>query len=163
MAGHHHASSRLTRIVVGTAATLALIGGVITSVATFQWIQLRGIGTEEFPDVVNPDQGSNVEHGPCTKQACNFLVLGSDSRKGLSADFGTDASLGGTSRADTIMLVHTDPRSQKAVVLSFPRDLWVKIPGEGFDRINTAFEGGPRGGGPQLMAQTVANLTGLPV
>ena len=61
------------------------------------------------------------------------------------------------------MLVHTDPRLQKAIVLSFPRDLWVAIPGRGHDRINTAFEGGLRHGGPQLVAQTVANLTGLQI
>jgi anionic cell wall polymer biosynthesis LytR-Cps2A-Psr (LCP) family protein len=48
-------------------------------------------------------------------------------------------------------------------VLSFPRDLWVKIPGRGFDRINTAFEGGARHGGPQRIAQTVADLTGLSI
>ena len=29
------------------------------------------------------------------------------------------------------MLVHTDPKLQKAIVLSFPRDLWVNIPGHG--------------------------------
>ena len=27
------------------------------------------------------------------------------------------------------MLVHTDPKLQKAIILSFPRDLWVNIPG----------------------------------
>ncbi len=61
------------------------------------------------------------------------------------------------------MLVHVDPIQQRAIVLSFPRDLWVRIPGRGFDKINAAFEGGLQHGGPQLMAQTVANLTGLAV
>ena len=163
MAETHHRSMKVTRVAIGAAATLALFGGVVTSVATVRWIQLRDVGTDPNFHGANPTQNPNVTHGPCTEQPCNFLVLGSDSRKGLSADFGTDESLGGASRADTIMLVHTDPRSQKAVVLSFPRDLWVRIPGEGFDRINSAFEGGPRGGGPRLMARTVANLTGLPV
>jgi LCP family protein required for cell wall assembly len=159
----HRSMSRLTKVLIGISATLSLLGGVVSSAATVQWIRLRDVGTDPIFRAVNPEGDPNVKRGPCTKQACNFLVLGSDSRKGLSADFGTDESLGGTSRADTIMLVHTDPRSQKAIVLSFPRDLWVRIPGEGFDRINSAFEGGPRGGGPQLMARTVADLTGLPV
>ena len=56
--------------------------------------------------------------------------------------FGTDADIGGSNRSDVIMLVHTDPRLQKAIVLSFPRDLWVNIPGRGFDKINAAFSGG---------------------
>ena len=29
------------------------------------------------------------------------------------------------------MLVHTDPNLEKAIILSFPRDLWVEIPGHG--------------------------------
>ena len=74
-----------------------------------------------------------TQAGPCVDQACNYLLLGSDSRAGLSPEqqeqFGTDESIGGANRADTIMLVHTDPRLKKAIVLSFPRDLWVAIPG----------------------------------
>jgi LCP family protein required for cell wall assembly len=158
-----HGWGKLTRIAVGTTATLALLVGVIASVGTVQWIQLRSIGTDDTFDQVNPSQSPSIPAGPCTRQPCNFLVLGSDSRRGLGAEYGTDESLGGTSRADTIMLVHTDPRSREAVVLSFPRDLWVRIPGSGYDRINAAFEGGPRGGGPRLMARTIADLTGLPV
>jgi anionic cell wall polymer biosynthesis LytR-Cps2A-Psr (LCP) family protein len=62
------------------------------------------------------------------------------------------------------MLVHTDPALEKAIVLSFPRDLWVHVAdGHGYDKINAAFEGGVEGGGPQLMADTVTNLTGLPI
>ena len=61
------------------------------------------------------------------------------------------------------MLVHTDPNLQKAIILSFPRDLWVDIPGQGTDKINSAFEGGLTGGGPQLMAKTISNLTGLTI
>jgi len=94
-------------------------------------------------------------------------LLGSDSRSGLSPDqqhqFGDNSDIGGTTRADTIMLVHTDPTLQKAIVLSFPRDLWVDVPGHGMDKINSAFEGGVENGGPQLMADTINRLTGLGV
>ena len=38
-------------------------------------------------------------------------------------EFGTDQQIGGENRADTIMLVHTDPALEKAIILSFPRDL----------------------------------------
>ena len=61
------------------------------------------------------------------------------------------------------MLVHTDPRLQKAIVLSFPRDLWVDIPGRGIDKINSAFAGGLEGGGAQLVAKTVEELSGLKI
>ena len=61
------------------------------------------------------------------------------------------------------MLVHTDPNLQKAIIVSFPRDLWVNIPGHGYDKINAAFEGGIEGGGPLLVAKTIHALTGLKI
>lgn len=153
----------LARALVGVTATLALLVGLVTAGLTVRWVQLRGVGTQDgFGGTVAPE---GTKAGPCVDQACNYLLLGSDSRAGLSPEqqkqFGTDESIGGANRADTIMLIHTDPRLKKAIVLSFPRDLWVAIPGKGHDRINTAFEGGLRHGGARLVAQTVANLTGL--
>jgi LCP family protein required for cell wall assembly len=154
----------VTRALVGVTASLALVVGLVTAGLTVRWVQLRGINVDPIWQRTGP---AGTPSGPCADQACNYLLLGSDSRAGLPPEqeqrFGTDESLGGASRADTIMLVHTDPRLQKAIVLSFPRDLWVAIPGRGHDRINTAFEGGPRRGGPQLVAQTVTNLTGLQI
>lgn len=156
----------LERTLVGVTATVALLTGLATAGLTVRWVQLRSVGTDPIFDPVAPS-GNEVPTDPCAGQACNYLLLGSDSRAGLPTEqeerFGTDESLGGESRADTIMLVHTDPHLEKAIVLSFPRDLWVGIPGRGHDRINTAFEGGLAGGGAQRMAQTVANLTGLEI
>ncbi len=99
--------------------------------------------------------------GRCAKGICNYLVLGNDSRKGLSKDqqsmFGNQQTVPGQ-RSDTIMLVHVDARLQKAVVLSFPRDLWVDIPNQGFGKITSAYEGGPI-----RVAQVVSQLTGLEI
>ena len=157
----------LARALVGVTASLALLVGLVTAGLTVRWVQLRGLGTGEF-DVTRPSGSPTpAPTGPCAEDACNYLLLGSDSRAGLSPEqqeqFGTDESIGGVNRADTVMLVHTDPRLQKAIVLSFPRDLWVAIPGRGNDRINTAFEGGLSRGGAQVVAQTVSNVTGLDI
>jgi LCP family protein required for cell wall assembly len=99
--------------------------------------------------------------GPCVRHACNYLVLGNDSRKGLTKGqqtyFGSGRTVKGQ-RSDTILLVRVDPRQERAVVLSFPRDLWVHIPGQGIGKINSAYEGGP-----DRVAQVVQNLTGLHV
>jgi LCP family protein required for cell wall assembly len=96
----------------------------------------------------------------CTS-TCTYLVLGNDSRKGLSEQdkvrFGSDKTVPGQ-RSDTIMLVRLDPRQQKAIVLSFPRDLWVTIPGQGKGKITSAYEGGP-----YRTAATVSRLTGLKI
>ncbi|MGZ4148509.1 MAG: LCP family protein, partial [Actinomycetota bacterium] len=171
----------LLRILVAVTATLALFVSVGAGFGAVRWVQLRGVGVVSKgvwdgrvgPDASNaPGSTATPSSAPlptsdCARHPCNYLLLGSDSRSGLSAqqqqEFGTNQQIGGSNRADTIMLVHTDPALQKAIVLSFPRDLWVNIPGVGYDKINAAFAGGVDGGGPKLMARTVADLTGLTI
>jgi LCP family protein required for cell wall assembly len=95
----------------------------------------------------------------CIKNACNFLVLGSDTRAGLSkqqqSQFGTNQTVQGQ-RSDTIMVVHVDPENDRTVILQIPRDLRVEIPGHGIDKINSAFNYGE-----DVTVQTVEQLTGF--
>ena len=161
-------SGGFVRTLVAISASLSLIGGLAIAATAARWYSLRHVGVDAGPFISPPElDGTPRPTGPCSSRPCNYLLLGSDSRSGLSADqqhqFGNNQDIGGTTRADTIMLVHTDPALQKAIVLSFPRDLWVNVPGHGMDKINSAFEGGIEGGGPQLMADTINRLTGLGV
>jgi LCP family protein required for cell wall assembly len=78
------------------------------------------------------------------------LVMGSDSR-------GKNATAG--ARADSILLVRTDPGKHLISMLSIPRDLYVPIPGHGTNKINAAFAFG----GPPLLIRTVNRLTDLDV
>lgn len=160
----------MLRALVGVAASLALVMGLVVGVTAARWVQLADVGVDEgfVPTVPEGPDGSAAPESPggCADRPCNYLLLGSDSRATLSQEeqeehFGTMEDIGGEARADTVMLVHTDPDLQKAIILSFPRDLWVQIPGEGWGKINSAFSGGLKGGGPQRTAQTVANLTGV--
>jgi LCP family protein required for cell wall assembly len=156
---------RLAHVLVATSATLALAVGAFSAYATVSYVRAREVGTEQFFEAGTGREDTAV--GPCTEGVCNYLLLGSDSRKGLTpeeqAQYGTDQHNGGTARSDTIMLVQLDPAREKAVVLSFPRDLWVQIPGRGWGKINTSFEGGVGGGGPLRVAHTIHRLTGLKV
>ncbi|UCH59389.1 MAG: LCP family protein [Anaerolineales bacterium] len=68
----------------------------------------------------------------------NILLLGSDARP-RSTIF----------RTDTIILVSLNPSLGTVNMVSFPRDLYVNIPGWGMDRINTAWA---RGGFSKLAA-----------
>jgi LCP family protein required for cell wall assembly len=92
----------------------------------------------------------------------NILVLGSDSRRGLSPEqqeaLGTPQTVTGE-RSDTIILLHIDPGREEAVVVHFPRDLLVDIPGHGPEKINAAYDLG----GPSLAVRTVKEFTGLPI
>jgi LCP family protein required for cell wall assembly len=67
---------------------------------------------------------------------------------------------------DTIAVLALPPRGG-ATLISFPRDLWVTIPGYGEQRLNVAYplgaqEGQPAGG-PRLLERTISAGFGLPV
>jgi LCP family protein required for cell wall assembly len=159
---------RTARWLVGLSATLSLLIAAGSAYGFVAYQQAKNVGTVIFrTDPVSPSGGAPTSPGGCADDVCNYLLLGSDSRQGLSkeqqTEFGTDQQIGGENRADTIMLVHTDPKLEKAIIVSFPRDLEVNIPGHGEDKINAAFEGGIEGGGPTLVANTVQELTGLKI
>ena len=77
-----------------------------------------------------------------------ILALGSDARPGQNPL---------RSRADAIQLVGLNTRTGAATSIGIPRDSWVPIAGYGSNRINASLYFG----GPQLMARSVANLTGI--
>jgi len=89
----------------------------------------------------------NVATAPAPPNGANYLVIGSDTRAFVQNEdeadaFGNKESETGQ-RSDTMMVVHVEPGSQRTLVVSFPRDLWVNIPGEGMSKINAAFNIGP--------------------
>lgn len=86
----------------------------------------------------------------------NILLLGSDK-----------SSTEGVGRTDTIVVVSISPDLLSVALLSIPRDLYVWIPGYGFDKINTAYSHGERndypGGGPGLIKATIEYNFGVRV
>jgi LCP family protein required for cell wall assembly len=99
---------------------------------------------------------------PGRGRGANWLLVGSDSRQGLSTQQQLDLSTGGdvgSSRTDTIVLVHVPGlwSDGTPTMVSIPRDSYVPIPGHGKDKINAAFSIG----GAPLLAQTVEQATGL--
>ncbi|MGB9668995.1 MAG: LCP family protein [Anaerolineales bacterium] len=63
-------------------------------------------------------------------------------------------------RSDTIVLMRFDSIRPYVGMLSIPRDLWVPIPGQGENRINTAHffaEANQSGSGPYAAIDTIAN------
>ena len=80
-------------------------------------------------------------------EGANYLLIGSDTRAFVDNPaeqeaFGDSANTGGQ-RSDTMMVLHVEPDAQKTLIVSFPRDLWVDIPGIGGSKINAAFNEGP--------------------
>jgi LCP family protein required for cell wall assembly len=142
---------------VALALAALLAAGV--SAASIQGIRLiREIETHPTTDPIPPLEEKGSDY--FADHPRNVLVLGSDTRRGLSEEqqeqFGKPEE---GERSDTILLLHTDPRRDQAVIVHFPRDLRVEIPGQGFDKINAAYEIG----GPQLAVETIHDFTGLPI
>lgn len=101
---------------------------------------------------------------PAAGAGTNILLVGSDSRTGLTSQQGHDLGTGGTNvtagtaHTDSIMLLHL-PDSGEPTLVSIPRDSYVSIPGHGRNKINASFAFG----GAPLLIQTVEGATGLRV
>jgi LCP family protein required for cell wall assembly len=94
---------------------------------------------------------------PDDQPGTTYLLVGSDSRAGLSKEERKELSTGNAAggRTDTIMLLHTG--SGPNLLLSLPRDSQVDIPGHGTTKINAAYAYG----GPKLLVQTIEQNTGV--
>ncbi|GGO91741.1 LCP family protein [Wenjunlia tyrosinilytica] len=107
---------------------------------------------------------------PPRGRGTNYLIVGSDSRKGLSAQAKKELHTGSADgrRTDSMILLHTGAHG--TTMVSLPRDSWVTIPPfirpetgthhrAAPDKLNAAFSIG----GPDLLVRTVERNTGLRV
>ena len=93
------------------------------------------------------------------KNTVNILMAGLDSRANIPADQEKSFGNVGGSRTDTIMVLRIDRDTHEAWVLSFPRDLWVRIAGTNtFNRLNAAYVKGL----PTLV-DTIRQNFGVPI
>jgi LCP family protein required for cell wall assembly len=96
---------------------------------------------------------------PADQPGTTYLLVGSDSRKGLTRAENRRLGTGGVGdvgqRTDTIMLLHTG--NGPSLLLSIPRDSIVPIPGHGTTKINAAFAYG----GAPLLVRTIEQATGV--
>ncbi|HEU5004913.1 MAG TPA: LCP family protein [Candidatus Saccharimonadales bacterium] len=80
----------------------------------------------------------------------------------------------GPDLTDTIMVASIDPVNNKVALLSIPRDLWVKIPGNGYQKINAAYPdgksesraktlAGKEQDGLNLLDRTISPVIGIPI
>lgn len=84
-----------------------------------------------------------------------LLILGVDARSGQ--EYAT--------RADSILLLRIDPGGRRVSVLSIPRDVFIRVPGYGEQRINTLNVLGEQeaGNGPALMQASLQETFGIVV
>ncbi len=119
--------------------------------------------------------GSLSDRPEKTSRALNYLVVGSDSREGLSRAQIRQLKVGSTAvaaggRSDTMFLVHISKKRDAAFIISLPRDTLVQVPAhmsqdgttnipERPGKLNAAFAFG----GAPLLIQTIEAKTNLKI
>ena len=148
----------MARAVAGLLSLLLLLG------SGYGWMADRALQSKIT-------HVSGLAGGPDSDgRAQNVLLIGDDHRPtGVSPEVLAQLHAGsdiGSTRTDTMMVLHIPADGSRPTVISFPRDSWVDIPGHGKDKLNSAFtigsaDGGGDAGGVRLLVQTIQQLTGL--
>src|SRR5690606_4720757 len=117
----------------GIVVTLVVLLLVLIAppVALYFWADGRLDRVDALPD---------YEGRPEEQPGTTFMIVGSDSREGLSDDDMQNLRTGRAEgkRTDTIMVLYV-PEDGKPTILSVPRDSYVDIPEIGENKINAAF------------------------
>ncbi|MFM9098762.1 MAG: LCP family protein [Actinomycetota bacterium] len=142
----------------------------IVAISGITWMGLGRI-TAAIPKL---DVFAGLENRPKKESsAVNYLIVGSDTREGLSREEIKRLKVGGTEvaagkRSDTMLLVHISKKRDKAAIISIPRDSYALIPehksintekvvGASYSKINSAYNWG----GAPLLIQTFESMSGL--
>ena len=144
---------RRVRRLLFAASTLVLVCLIVVG-AGFAYIQYRNSQIKRV-----------TVHGviaPVAGQPENILLVGSNSRCALNgqqaSSFGSCSQVGGA-RSDVTMLLHLDPRTKTASILSIPRDLFLPIPGtNNMTRVDAALNQGP-----DELVKTIEDDLGIPI
>jgi LCP family protein required for cell wall assembly len=146
-------------------------------------VAVAGIGYAAFTSIFNKVNTKTCTSCEIGGKGLNILVIGSDSRRGLTAAQKKDLHVGSDSgeRSDTMILLHIPAGGGKADMVSLPRDSYVKIPahcsngalpsrsgtcakggtlvGASMNKLNAAYSFG----GADLAVKTVEANTGVPI
>ncbi len=145
----------IARFLVALVAVFVFTAGGVGYAFWFANDRVNKIPVAETGDAIDGD----VDPG----EPANFLIIGSDTRAFVDSDleeeqFGNAQEQAGQ-RSDVMMVAHVDPDSGESMLVSFPRDLWVDIPGHGESKLNAAFALG----GPELAIKTIEQNFDLPI
>jgi polyisoprenyl-teichoic acid--peptidoglycan teichoic acid transferase len=133
-----------------TAVALLLVGGLIAG-AIYAFSIDRAVNDnlrhspDQLPAETPTAKGEKARPAKGSGEAINYVLMGSDSR---------DVGNAGHGRSDVLMVMHLAADRKSAYMISFPRDMYVPIPGHGKNKINAAFAFG----GPQLTVRTLEGL-----
>lgn len=150
-----------TRRVTALFSTAVLLASALGGGAVFA---LNGLG-KNIHSISSNELGDAQYKYAGDTSATNFLIMGSDTREGQGSGFGDVAG----ARSDTTLLVHLYEGRKSALVVSIPRDSFVKIAacknaeGKQFGSWETKFNAAFSVGGPVCTIKTIQELTGITI
>jgi len=141
----------------------------IVAISAISWLSLGKITAS----IKRVDAFAGLNTRPeRTSSAVNYLLVGSDTREGLTKaelkalKVGSVKTAAGK-RSDTIILVHISKDRDKATIISIPRDTFAEIPAyrdkngnarpSVYSKLNSSFNWG----GAPLLVETLESMTGL--
>lgn len=141
-------SSFLRRLLIACVA-VAVVAAVTVNAG-------QAYGKKKFDDAEKIRLGDDILTKVDPGEPANFLLIGSDERNADQsaaevAAFGSSDELGTDARADVMMVLHVEPNQKRGMLVSFPRDLMVEVPGYGREQLNATYVLG----GPALVIQTL--------
>ncbi|MEV5985682.1 LCP family protein [Streptomyces sp. NPDC052051] len=148
------------RRIKWTAITVVTVF-VVTSVATYFWADSKLHRDVDLSKVIDRPEGG---------EGTNYLIVGSDSRDGMSSEDKKKLHTGSAEgkRTDTMMILHTGDNG--STLISLPRDSDVEIPSFKGSSSGKLYQGTGRHtklnaayatDGPELLVRTVEFNTGL--
>ena len=157
-----------------SARSIKILTGISIAVLAISAVSAIAFGTVTA-SINKIDVFNGIEKRPEKKStAMNYLLVGSDTREGLSKAelkalrVGSVATAAGK-RSDTMLLVHISKARDKAVMISIPRDTFALIPEHTsktgklipavYSKINSSFNWG----GAPLLIQTIEEMTELKI
>lgn len=151
------------RLLIGANVFVALC--IVATATGYGYARYKYDRVPTIPGLGALLPGDEPEEDPAAARVLNVLMVGSDSREGLSKEeqkkYNDRRNPVSGQRSDTMIILHVDPRQEKAAMLSIPRDLWVTIAGtKRKDRINTAFQGED---GPRRLIETIETELNIPI
>lgn len=136
---------RKRTVLTGIAAVLGLLLLVLAGLAgVYAWMGNSAMNQVQRQPSMMPDD-PNRPPAPDQQGPMNILIMGTDSRGDIE-----------DGQSDVLMLAHVTGDRKQVYLISFPRDMWVEVPGHGMAKINAAYAWG----GMPLAVQTVEQLTG---
>ncbi len=132
-------------VVAAALAVILVLGGIGSVVAWSSW---RDVERVQLSAAMKP-----------SILGTNYLIVGTDSREGITADQPNAGAIIGTpvsgERTDSIAVLHLGDGGPR--LLAIPRDLYLPLYGGSTNRINAAFYFG----GPEALVRTVQTELGI--